>query len=58
MLLDRDDAGTSVRRQCELLALPRSTAYYRPMAESAENLATMRLIDAHFMETPYYGRRR
>ena len=58
MLLDRDAAGPSVRRQCELLELARSTAYYQPTAESAENLAIMRLIDAHFMETPYYGRRR
>jgi putative transposase len=58
LLLDRAEAGPSVRRQCELLELPRSTAYYRSAAEGVENLAIMRLIDAHFMETPYYGRRR
>lgn len=57
-LLDPADGTTSVRRQCELLELPRSTAYYRLAEESAENLAIMRLIDANFTETPCYGRRR
>src|SRR5262249_31833982 len=31
LLLDRGDRDLSVRRQCELLALPRSTAYYEPV---------------------------
>ena len=48
----------SVRRQCELLELPRSTSYYRQMPESDENLAIMRLLDAQYLETPFYGRRR
>jgi putative transposase len=48
----------SVRRQCELLGLSRSTAYYRERVEGEENLAIMRLLDAAFMKTPYYGRRR
>ena len=47
-----------MRRQCELLGLPRSTGYYQPAPESDENLAIMRLIDAHYTETPFYGRRR
>ena len=58
LLLDRGDRDLSVRRQCELLALPRSTAYYEPATESVENLAIMRLIDGHYTETPFYGRRR
>jgi putative transposase len=48
----------SVRRQCELLELPRSTAYYRMASESDENLAIMRLLDAQYLEMPFYGRRR
>jgi putative transposase len=56
--LDRDDPSRSVRRQCELLELARSTAYYEPATESVENLAIMRLIDRHYVETPFYGRRR
>lgn len=48
----------SVRRQCELLGLPRSTQYYRPAGETAANLEAMRRIDAQYLETPYYGSRR
>ena len=48
----------TVQRQCDLLGLPRSTHYYRPATESAENLEVMRWIDGQYLETPYYGSRR
>jgi putative transposase len=48
----------SVARQCELLGLPRSTRYYRPVGESAENLALMRRIDALYLKWPFYGSRK
>jgi putative transposase len=48
----------SVARQCELLALPRSSWYYQPRGESAENLALMRRIDEQFLATPFYGSRK
>lgn len=48
----------SISRQCELLGLPRSTAYYRPVGESAENLALMRRIDEQYLRTPFYGSRK
>ncbi len=35
----------SARRQCELLGLNRSSLYYEPTGETAENLRLMRLID-------------
>ncbi len=44
-------------RQCSLLQLSRSTLYYRPKGESAENLAFMEIIDKQFLETPWYGSR-
>lgn len=47
----------SVRRQCSLLSLARSTLYYQPRGESAENLAFMEIIDKQFLETPWYGSR-
>jgi putative transposase len=40
------------------LGLPRSTAYYRPAGESAENLALMRRIDEQYLRTPFYGSRK
>ena len=48
----------SIRRQCELLGLQRSTFYCRPAGESAENLALMRRIDELYMQYPFYGWRR
>ena len=48
----------SIVEQCDLLGLPRSSYYYEPMPESAENLRLMRLIDEQYLETPYYGSRR
>jgi putative transposase len=47
-----------VVRQCELLELARSTAYYREQGVSAQDLALMRLIDEAHLERPFYGRRR
>ncbi len=47
----------SVVRQCELVSISRSSFYYQPMGETAESLALMRLIDAQFLETPWYGSR-
>jgi len=51
-------ARLSVARQCELLGLPRSSWYYEPAGESAENLALMRRIDEQFLKTPFYGSRK
>jgi putative transposase len=48
----------SVRRQCELLDINRSSFYLQPAAESDENLRLMRLIDQQFLKTPFYGSRR
>jgi len=50
--------GLSVRRQCELLGLARSTCYYQSTGETAENVALMRRIDEQFTKTPFYGSRR
>jgi len=48
----------SVRRQCELLGLARSTLYYEPVAASEEDLRLMRRIDEQYLRTPFYGSRR
>ncbi len=47
----------SVRRQCKLLTLTRSSLYYQPKGESTENLQFMENIDKQFLETPWYGSR-
>jgi putative transposase len=48
----------SIVSQCELLGLPRSSYYYEPVLESAENLRLMRRIDEQYLATPFYGSRR
>lgn len=48
----------SIRRQCDLLDLERSTYYYHPAEETPENLALMRAIDEEYVRRPYYGSRR
>ena len=45
----------SVRTQCELLGINRSSLYYNTVGETSENIKIMRLLDAHFMEHPTYG---
>jgi putative transposase len=56
--IEPDYPGLSVRRQCELLGLNRSSWYYEARGESAENLALMRRIDEQYLLTPYYGSRK
>jgi putative transposase len=48
----------SVTRQCELLDLSRSSYYYQPATETAENLALMALIDQEYTAHPFQGSRR
>ena len=48
----------TIARQCTLLGLARSTRYYHPAGESAENLALMRRVDEQYLRTPFYGSRK
>jgi putative transposase len=45
----------SLRRQCALIGLNRSSYYYQPASESPLNLILMRLIDEQYLRTPFYG---
>ncbi|WP_420441535.1 hypothetical protein [Candidatus Palauibacter sp.] len=51
------DGPLSLSRQCALLDVSRSSQYYRPKGESAENLALMRRMDELHMAYPFYGSR-
>lgn len=48
----------SIRRQCELLELNRSSVYYDPVDDEPLNLTLMRRIDELYTATPFYGSRR
>lgn len=45
----------SLRRQCELLCVPRSSLYYAPIPEKPENLKMMNLMDKHLTNHPTEG---
>jgi len=54
-LISKDSVMLSVRKQCELLEVPRSSLYYQPKGEKAENLEIMQLMDRHLTEHPTEG---
>ena len=56
-LIEPGHPALSVVRQCELVSISRSGFYYQPVGETELNLALMRLIDAQFLDTPWYGSR-
>jgi putative transposase len=45
----------SLRRQCRLAGIPRSSIYYEPARETEENLLLMRLIDEQYLLHPEFG---
>jgi putative transposase len=47
----------SIAAQCRLLSISRSSFYYTPQPEAEETLALMRVIDAAFLDMPWYGSR-
>jgi putative transposase len=57
-LVDPDDSVLSVSRQCELLGLSRSSYYYEPATETAENLSLMEKLDREYTAHPFKGSRR
>jgi putative transposase len=57
-MIESGHCEISIRRQCELVGINRSTWYYEPATESEVNLHLMRLIDAKYMERPFFGWRR
>jgi putative transposase len=56
--IEGEHPALSVRRQCELVGLNRSSWYREPAGESAENLELMRRMDEQYLETPCYGSRK
>lgn len=55
-MIDRTHA-LPVARQCQVLSLARSTAYYQPKPVSATALTLMRRIDELHLQYPFAGAR-
>ena len=58
MLIEPNHPQLSLRQQCTLLGLSRARLYRQPAAETALNLALMRLIDQVYTRAPFFGYRK
>ena len=56
-LIEPVHRGLSIVRQCELVAVSRSTFYREPAPETALNLTLMRWWMSNSLEPPWYGSR-
>ena len=57
-MIDRGCHELSVVRQCELLDISRSSAYYSPVQADEYELELMGLVDKQYLLTPFYGSRK
>lgn len=57
-MIKKHDSNLSIRKQCDLLNLSRSSLYYEPVQTSDLNLELMDKIDKHYLENPFKGARR
>lgn len=46
-----------LKRQCELLGLPRSSVYYQPQGSSEDDLRMTRRVDELHLKYPFAGSR-
>ena len=56
--LDRDHPDLSIRWQCAMLGVARSSVYRQPRPVNDNDLEAMRRIDALFTARPFFGARR
>jgi putative transposase len=57
-LIDRDHPALSLRRQCDLLGVARSTLDYEPVPQPEEEIRLRRILDELYLEDPCLGLRR
>ena len=57
-MIDRGHHELSVVRQCELLDISRSSAYYSPVQADEYELELIGLVDKQYLLTPFYGSRK
>ena len=55
MLLEPAHPSLSLRKQCRLLGVPRSSCYYQPVSPDPYDDLLMRLLDERYTRTPFYG---
>jgi len=55
MYIEPGHSELSIRQQCGLLGINRSSLYYRPVGIDAYTLMLMHELDQQYTETPFYG---
>ena len=55
MWLEPEHVELSIRKQCCLLSINRSSLYYRPVGIDDYSLMLMHELDKQYTETPFYG---
>lgn len=58
ILIEKKNEQISVKKQCALLGIARSSLYYRSEGISEEDRETMNIIDEIYTAHPFYGNRR
>lgn len=58
LLLEWEVSDLKILRQCKLLEMARSTAYYQLQGATDEEIELMNLIDEQYTKTPFYGSRK
>lgn len=57
-LVEQAHPHLSIKRQCQLLGVSRSSYYYQPTVSRDEEQTLLRLLDEQYLKTPFYGTRR
>lgn len=57
-MIDPGHPVLSIKRQCELIGLSRSSYYRQPTPERKENLELMKVIDEIYIRFPFFGSRK
>jgi putative transposase len=56
-MVERSHDKLSITTQCDLLGVPRSSYYYKPIPETEYNLRLMKEIDMLYLDNPSFGSR-
>lgn len=54
-MVDYSHPNLSLRQQCKLLSINRSSLYYKPCGEAEYNIELMRLLDEEYTRHPFKG---
>jgi len=57
-MIEPENGDISIKRQCEILGIPRSSAYYASRRDVKTDEELKRVLDAEYTKTPFFGIKR